>query len=159
MQDGCNGCNILEFSCSVDFCMCIFKTIVEYGFLKNPPVEWTLNSMEQKTWVFWSNWFPRFYLWALIIKNFNYRWKIAKILIYFSLFIFCQKLMSKNSISGWVTTSSCCSGCTAPPRTRCCLLSNWCLRIPSQAGSRRAAAAVAAPRPRGLDAVFCQIDV
>jgi hypothetical protein len=44
--------NRLEFSCFADFFVCIFKTRVEYGFLKNPPVEGTVNSIEQKTRVF-----------------------------------------------------------------------------------------------------------
>ncbi len=46
--------NRLEFSCFVDFFVCSFITRVEYGmvFFKNPPVEGTVNSMRQKTWVF-----------------------------------------------------------------------------------------------------------
>jgi hypothetical protein len=32
-----------EFSCFVDFFVCIFKPELEYGFLKNPLVEGTVN--------------------------------------------------------------------------------------------------------------------
>ncbi len=41
-----------SFSCFADFFVRIFKTREEYGFLLNPPVEGTVNSMEQKTLVF-----------------------------------------------------------------------------------------------------------
>jgi hypothetical protein len=37
----------LEFSFFADFFVRSFKTGEEYGFLKNPPVEGTVNSMEQ----------------------------------------------------------------------------------------------------------------
>jgi hypothetical protein len=36
-----------EFSCFSDFCKG-FKTREEYGFLENPPVELTVNSMDQR---------------------------------------------------------------------------------------------------------------
>ncbi len=42
----------LEFSYFSDFLLRIFKTREEYGFLKNPPVEGIVNSMEQKSPVF-----------------------------------------------------------------------------------------------------------
>ncbi len=38
----------LEFSCFADFCVCVLKTRVEYGFLA-PLVDETVNSMDQKT--------------------------------------------------------------------------------------------------------------
>jgi hypothetical protein len=41
--------NRLEFSCFEEFFEGIFKTRVEYGFLSNPPVEGTVNSIEEKT--------------------------------------------------------------------------------------------------------------
>ncbi len=44
--------NRLDISCFVDFFVRIFKIREEYGFLKNPPAEGTVNSMEQKTRVF-----------------------------------------------------------------------------------------------------------
>jgi hypothetical protein len=44
----------LELSCIVDFFVCIFKTRVEYGFLLNPPVAGTVNSVEEKTRVFFK---------------------------------------------------------------------------------------------------------
>jgi hypothetical protein len=47
--------NRLEFSSFADFFICIFKLRVEYDFLENPPVEESVNSMEQKTRVFLSH--------------------------------------------------------------------------------------------------------
>jgi hypothetical protein len=44
--------NRLEFSCFADFLKGILKHGEEYCFLSNPPVEGTVNSMEQKTRVF-----------------------------------------------------------------------------------------------------------
>jgi hypothetical protein len=44
--------NRLEFSCLADFFVRIFKTIEEIVFFSNPPVEGTVNSMEEKTRVF-----------------------------------------------------------------------------------------------------------
>ncbi len=40
--------NRLEFSCFADFFLRIFKTKEEYGFLRNPPVDGTMNSMEKR---------------------------------------------------------------------------------------------------------------
>jgi hypothetical protein len=40
--------NILKLSGFADFFVCIFKTRVESGFLENPPVEGTVNSMGSK---------------------------------------------------------------------------------------------------------------
>jgi hypothetical protein len=51
----------LEFSFA-DFIVWSFKTSVEYGFLYNPPVEWNVNSMEQKTRVFCQIYVQEFYL-------------------------------------------------------------------------------------------------
>jgi hypothetical protein len=49
----------LEFSCFADFFVRILKTRVEYGFLYNPPVEGTVNSMEQRLECFLLNLSPK----------------------------------------------------------------------------------------------------
>jgi hypothetical protein len=54
----------LKFSCFADFFVRIFKTREESGFLKNPPVELTVNSMEQKTRVFCLIYVQEFHLWS-----------------------------------------------------------------------------------------------
>jgi hypothetical protein len=63
--------NRLEFSCFADFFVRIFKTKEEYGFLYNPPVERTLNSMEQKTRVFCSTDVQEFHLWVQLHASFD----------------------------------------------------------------------------------------
>jgi hypothetical protein len=51
-----------NISCFAD--LRVFKTRVEYGFLLNPPVEFTVNSTEQKTGVFCSIDAQEFHLWS-----------------------------------------------------------------------------------------------
>jgi hypothetical protein len=52
----------LEFSCFAVFFVRIFKTREEYGFLYSPPVERTVNNIEQKTRVFCQNDAQEFHL-------------------------------------------------------------------------------------------------
>jgi hypothetical protein len=47
--------NRLGIPCYADFYVWNFETWVEYGFMENPPVEETMNSMEQKTVSLLSN--------------------------------------------------------------------------------------------------------
>ncbi len=63
--------NRLKFSCFADFFVCKFKTRVEYGFFKNPPVEGTVNSIEQKTRVFFSNWCSRVPSLIILVTTWN----------------------------------------------------------------------------------------